>query len=86
LTVFNSIKNVSFVAEIYSVLKKLYSFNQHSPKKIERVEKKITTILKNELLKFKYLHSVWWVANRVDALTALINKLSCSCPTFRINR
>jgi hypothetical protein len=45
LAVLNSIKDVSCAAEIDSVLKKLYSFNQYSPKRLKELEK-VVAILK----------------------------------------
>jgi hypothetical protein len=72
LAVLNSIKDARDSLQKFIVLKKLYSFYQYSPKRLKELEK-VTAILKNKLLTFKYLHSVWWVANRVGALTALVN-------------
>jgi hypothetical protein len=55
LAVLNSIKNVPFVSEIETVVKKLYTFYQNSPKRLKELGR-VTAMLQTKILNFKYLH------------------------------
>lgn len=73
LTVLHSVKNVKFIDEIDSILRKLYKFYRHSPKRLT----KNSELLECEISKLQYLHQVRWVASKLNALHAIVKDWEC---------
>ncbi|XP_053544659.1 zinc finger protein 862 isoform X2 [Bombina bombina] len=72
----SSVQNSKSIEDLDSVLKKIYSFYQCSPKRMRQL-KQVATSLQHKIQKFQYLRSLRWVVGKVDGLSALANDWKC---------
>ena len=71
LGVLSTLKNVKYIDDLDALLKRLYTFYQHSPKRMREL-KVVAKGLEIKIQKFQYLNNVGWVASKIGALSVVI--------------